>query len=264
MSKVESNNMAKTLSEYMAKRMKKSFVDYKQLMPLFKECLLTPRLPKRLMLIYGVGGSGKTTYLYMFENIAKDQGIPIAYVSGRGIGGIRSTVDILREWAIGLGKHNIILPIFDKTPKKYDSIRSRVELIEQENTLKVVDRNVLDGLKKDESRLFVDSTNILTKFFLVDLSKVARGTRVVLMLDDFETLSAERIWIASFARRINKNSLLIIAGRDLLDWNTEWNGWEKDTYIKELDWMSEEDARTYLRQVSIASDLKMEDAIINS
>jgi hypothetical protein len=86
------------------------------------------------------------------------------------------------------------------------------------------------------------------------------------MLDDLETLKSEHQWIANFARRLNKNSLLVVAGRDLPDWNTVWDEWKKNVYIQELDGMSEEDARTYLRlrQISTTTDPRMEETIISS
>jgi hypothetical protein len=171
--------MAKTLNEVLAERQSKIFVDYKQLVPLFKEWLLAPKLPKRLMLIYGVGGSGKTVYLFMLENVSREQNIPVGFVSGRGWDGILSAVDILRRWARGLDKQNVILPNFEKALLKYDAIRSRVERIEQLNTSQDFDRTLLEILKKDEIGLFVDPTNILTDKFLFDLSKVARETRIV-------------------------------------------------------------------------------------
>jgi hypothetical protein len=49
-----------------------TFVDYKKLIPLFSNWLDQPVFPKRLLVIQGLGGTGKTSYLNVFSKISQD------------------------------------------------------------------------------------------------------------------------------------------------------------------------------------------------
>jgi predicted AAA+ superfamily ATPase len=156
--------MKKTWREVTAERQEELFVDYKKLLPLFKKWLGEAKLPKKLLLIYGVGGSGKSSYLNMFEKITKGESIPVATMSR---GDARSSVDILRGWAKELSSQSISLPSFEKALKQHDAIKSKVDLATSENEDAASSDKVLRSLKKSELKLLLDPKKQLTKKLLL-------------------------------------------------------------------------------------------------
>lgn len=64
------------------KELQAYFTDVEYLRELFKRWIAAPELPKRLLVIHGVGGVGKSSLLRMFRLDARSVHIPIALASG--------------------------------------------------------------------------------------------------------------------------------------------------------------------------------------
>jgi hypothetical protein len=58
------------------------FTDMEYLRSMFKEYVSAEKLPKRLIVLHGVGGVGKSSLLRMFRLHCKREKIPVALVSG--------------------------------------------------------------------------------------------------------------------------------------------------------------------------------------
>ncbi|MGB9763675.1 MAG: hypothetical protein ACPLW7_06810, partial [Minisyncoccia bacterium] len=100
------------------------FTDVEHLRGVFKQWLAAPTLPKRLLVIHGVGGVGKSSLLRMFRLQCKSANVPVALASGDED---KSVLDVLTRWADDLKADGIALPTFGKTFEQYRAIQAKVE-----------------------------------------------------------------------------------------------------------------------------------------
>ncbi len=94
-------------------------------------------------------------------------------------------------------------------------------------------------LSKPEIDLFLDPSKKLTEDLIEDINQAAKKQRLVIMLDTFEQLSALDDWMREFAKRVSPSVLLVIAGREMLNWDLGWPGWLSQTEIYPLEPMNE-------------------------
>jgi hypothetical protein len=97
------------------------FTDVDYLRELFKRWLAAPALPRRMLVIHGVGGVGKSSLLRMFRLHCKGVGVPVALASGDEQ---KSALEVLTRWADDLKADGVRLPEFDKTFQQYRARRS--------------------------------------------------------------------------------------------------------------------------------------------
>jgi hypothetical protein len=279
------------------------FTDVEYLQIVFKEYITSPKLPKRLLVIHGVGGVGKSSLLRMLRLHGKSAHIPIALTSAEES---KSAVDVLSNWSSDLKAYDIALSNFQKILVHYKAIQAKVAdqaKKAQEARKKAAEKvgtavakaiigaaislipggqivNVLGGigvdalvdwlsgfLTKPDIDLLLDPTKALSKGFLEDIAKVARKRRLVLMLDTFEQMTALNDWVCSIAKQLDENILLVIAGRQMVDWDRQWEGWLAYTQVEELEPMTEEHMRMlahryYATMVGGQPDPKQTEAII--
>jgi tetratricopeptide (TPR) repeat protein len=112
------------------------FTDVENLRDLFKVYLAAPELPKRLLVIHGVGGIGKSSLLRMFRLHCKSVKTPVALASGDEA---KSAFAILGNWADDLKADDVNLPAFAKTRQHYRSILAKAEDKAQESHKKLGD-----------------------------------------------------------------------------------------------------------------------------
>lgn len=280
------------------------FTDVEHLRTLFANVVSSPELEKRLLIIHGVGGVGKSSLLRMFRFHCQDAKIPNALASGDDT---KSEADILSHWARDLKAHNVSLPNFDSTLKRYIVIQKKAEEQAQKaqdtkseiakKAGKAIGKTVVETvisyipgvgpivstlggigyealvdwlssfLTKSEIDLLLDPIKELSKNFLNDIAKVAQKRRLVLILDTFEQLTAQNDWVRDFAKQLHSNILLIIAGREMVNWDRKWEGWLAHAQVEELKIMTEDHMRTlvyryYATMVGGEPDTKQVDAII--
>ena len=87
------------------------------------------------------------------------------------------------------------------------------------------------------------------------------------MLDTFEQLETLDNWTCDFAQKINENILLVIAGREALNWDKYWDGWLAQADIFPLEPMKSDNVqilvnRYYATMVGGEPDHKQVDAIV--
>jgi tetratricopeptide (TPR) repeat protein len=100
------------------------FTDVEHLREAFRQLVSAPALPKRLLVLHGVGGAGKSSLLRMFRIYARRANIPIALASGDEV---KSVVDILSSWSDDLQATGVRLPTTTKTLARYRSVQTTVE-----------------------------------------------------------------------------------------------------------------------------------------
>lgn len=100
------------------------FTDVVHLRDVFKEAVATPTLDKRLLVIHGVGGVGKSSLLRMFRLHCKGMNVPIALASGDEA---KSAFDILVRWIDDLTADRMTFPAFSKTYQRYREIQAKVD-----------------------------------------------------------------------------------------------------------------------------------------
>lgn len=99
------------------------FTDVEHLRNLFKEYITSPKLLKRLIVIHGVGGVGKSSLLKIFRLQCKNESIPVALTSGDDA---KSVFDVITFWTDELKEDGIKFPLLNKTLESYRSVQAKV------------------------------------------------------------------------------------------------------------------------------------------
>jgi len=259
------------------------FTDVEHLCDLFQHLVSAPELPRRILVIHGIGGVGKSTLLRIFRLFCKRQGIPVGLV---GAEEIKSAVDVLANLAEDLIQDGVTLPKFSSTLQRYRAIQTEVERKAKEtegtaaklgktvakalvetaaSSIPVVGplAGVLGGLgaealvdwlrrflSKAEMDLYLDPVKPLTDDFLADIARTATQRRLVLMLDTYEQMEALDGWVRDWVRALHSNVLVVIAGRSFpgATWERIWLGWMAQAQVEELKPMTDDDLRTLVHR----------------
>lgn len=260
------------------KELQSYFTDVEHLREMFKQWLAASSLPKRLLIIHGVGGVGKSSLLRMFRLHCKSVNVPVALASGDEA---KSALDVLTRWADDLKADGIALPTFGKTFQQYRAIQAKVESEAAkmaEKLAKGATKTIIETaastipgigplvgklggmgaealvdwlrgfLTKPDVDLLLDPAKKLTDDFLADLTQAASKRRIVLLLDTYEQMTALEDWAREVAQRLSANMLFVIAGRALPNWGREWSGWMANAQVEELKPMSEDNMRELIRR----------------
>jgi tetratricopeptide (TPR) repeat protein len=97
---------------------------------------MTPPLQKRLFVIHGVGGVGKSSLLKMFRLHSKNVNVPVALASGDDS---KSALDVLTRWTEDLKADGVAFPAFGKTFEHYRAIQAKVDTEAQKSRGKMAD-----------------------------------------------------------------------------------------------------------------------------
>jgi len=100
------------------------FTDVEYLLDLFKASVAAPTLTKRLLVIHGVGGVGKSSLLRMFRLHCKSVKVPVALASGDEQ---KSALDVVARWTDDLTAGGVALPAFGKAFEHYRAIQAKVD-----------------------------------------------------------------------------------------------------------------------------------------
>ncbi len=262
------------------------FTNMEHLRNMFKDFVSAEKLPKRLMVLHGVGGVGKSSLLHMFRLHCENKKIPVALSSGDDA---KSIMDIIARWTDDLEKDNIKLKKIRKTLNQYNKINAKVQkkgagskffskfaesaggaisgavvgsFVPGVGTIiGGVAGSVAGGMGADalsdwlrgflsrtDADLWLDPTERFTTDFLEDIAKIDEDKRIVLLLDTFEKMHVLEEWVCDIAQNINTNVLIVIAGRTLPEWSNLWPGWMMNAQVEELRPMSEEHMRQLIHR----------------
>lgn len=258
------------------------FTDAEHLLNLFRKWVVQPVLPKRLLIIHGIGGVGKTSLLRMFRLHCKSARIPVALISGEEV---QTVSEILHGWTTDLKADGIRLKTFSKIFKRYRAIQAQIderlqkkqaeertaEALAQSAAKTLLEAagstipgvgpavsklgsvgiellwNWLRGfLSNPDVELFLNPAEKLTTAFVSDIAHIASQNRIVIMLDTYEQLSALDYWLCDLVQRLHPNVFLVIAGRTMPNWDHQWAEWLTQSHIEELKPMTEENVRTLI------------------
>lgn len=100
------------------------FTDMEHLRDAFKDYVAATTLSKRLFVIHGVGGSGKSSLLRMFRIHCKSEKIPVALASGDDA---KSTFDVITRWMEDLKADGVKFSSLNETLKSYRAVQAKVE-----------------------------------------------------------------------------------------------------------------------------------------
>lgn len=255
------------------------FTGAKPLRALFEQLVQAPALSKRLLILYGIGGVGKSSLLQMFRLFCTDHHIPVALALRNGA---KSQKEILHRWASDLDAGGLTLPCYTATLDRYYSLRARVVELERskgrsttETTSILLHADPLSALSGDggtealigrlqrflhkpDIDLLLNPVYGLTTAFLTDLAQVAERRRLVLMLDTFEQLTAFEAWLATVVQRLPAHVLMVIAGRKVPNWS--WRGWRAQAEVHEVKELADEEVQTLIRRYAKLSYGEQPDA----
>lgn len=260
--------------------LEKFYTDSEHARQVFEHLATSTNLPKRILVIHGLGGVGKSTLLKMYVLACRKHHIPAALVASEEA---PSPVDVLAEWEADLNHDSIPLLTFQKTLNHYRVIQAKVEAETKKGhqtasqvagTMgKTVAKTAismaasaipvfgpfvgaiggegveafLDWLRsfltKPDMDLYLDPAKRLDSDFLNDLSHAAARQRVVLMTDTYEQMTALDDWMREMARKLPKNVLLVLAGRNVPAWDRSWQEWMGKANVVELKEMTPDDIR---------------------
>lgn len=99
------------------------FTDMEYLRGMFKEYVVSPSLLKRIIVIHGVGGAGKSSLLRMFRIHCKSEKIPVALASGDDA---KSVFDVITRWMDDLKVDGVKFSSLSKTMETYRAIKAKV------------------------------------------------------------------------------------------------------------------------------------------
>lgn len=255
------------------------FTNVEYLRGAFGEWIVASTLTRRILVIHGVGGVGKSTLLRMFRLQCRNVGIPVALASSDQQ---KSVLEILVRWAGELKDDGITLERFGNTYKRYRTTLSKVDkeasgLAEKLTTGSaktlvetaastipglgplvaklggigaeaLTDWLFSNGFKKSDVDLLLDPVGKMTSDFLADISHVAAKRRIVLLIDAFEQMTVHDEWVRVIAQQLHENVLLVISGRTLPAWDRTWSTWLTVTHIEELRPMNEETMRDLIQR----------------
>lgn len=100
------------------------FTDVEHLRGMFKEYVAASVLPKRMIVIHGVGGVGKSSLLRMFRLHCKSEKIPVALISGDDA---KSAFDVITRWMDDLKADGVKFSSLSKTIETYRAIQAKVD-----------------------------------------------------------------------------------------------------------------------------------------
>jgi len=259
------------------------FTDVEHLRNLFLNLATAASPARRILVIHGVGGVGKTTLLRMSRLACKRLKVPVALV---GAEEVRGAVDMLAHLAGDLAQSGVSLPRFSADFERHQSIQAKVEqkakrpegkaaklgkatvkgLAEAAaSTIPVIGplgsafggmgaEALFDWLRgflsKPEIDFYLDPIEPLTDDFLTDVAKAATRQRLVLMLDTYEQMLALDEWVREWVKALHRNVLVVIAGRSLpwSAWERAWPGWMAQAQVEELQPMTEDDLSALVRR----------------
>ena len=119
----EGNMPFKTNGKKKDEDLRKYFTNVEYLQDLFKSLVSEPHIEKRLLVIHGVGGVGKTSLLRMFRLYCQDNDVPAAYTSGEEV---HSFSELLTGWSEDFERNKTKFPNTLKKIEKQRKIHSDI------------------------------------------------------------------------------------------------------------------------------------------
>jgi ATP/maltotriose-dependent transcriptional regulator MalT len=271
-------------SESADEDLERFFTDAEEARNLFDSLLSADRMPRRILIVHGEGAVGKSSLLKMYRLACRRRKVPVALVGGEDA---PSAVDLLDAWSADLGADRVELATLRSSIAHYRELQAKVQTevsragaleadaadqltkLGARATMAAVGAipgmgpiaaaagpeaveailNVIRAkLSKADFDFFTDPTSRLTDDFLLDVDHAAERQRLALMLDTFEQVTALGDWLCELVQALPENLLVVIAGKQIPEWDRDWPGWVARREAIELTEMSDEHVETLVRQ----------------
>lgn len=231
-----------------------------------------------ILVIYGIGGIGKSELLKQFQRVAAEIGTAVAKIEPQAQAGIFDFLLAVYEqlkgqvrftrFEEGLDRHRKVeakllghasasdsaLKMFAKgthtTLKLVPGVNVFAEVISPEQVEAAVDA-VYAAVGRKEGEFWLRPEEEMTDRLLDDLNQYCSLTRLVLMVDTYELMGVFDDWVRDrlFAN-LGDHGMLVVAGRHRL----EGKGWQEYADLMrqvELSPLSESEVQSYLQKKGV-------------
>jgi hypothetical protein len=270
--------------------LEKVFTNAREVHQIFEEIINNTNFKKRLIVIHGVGTVGKSIALRMGRLLCRRNDISAVLVDAKDVSSVVEPTElkILKLWAEALKADGIRMNTFDVTRGRYFRLKGTVQTQSKQDvqvsTIVSEATKLIPGIgpvlspvtgpsaeilkgwlyskfSRDDVDLLLEPTQQVTTSFIKDLSSaVSIGKRIVLLLDTYEKLTALNGWLCNLTLRLPQNVPLVIAGRELPDWEREWTGYWIDAHFIGLREMTSTDIRDLIiKSYGMATNGKIAD-----
>jgi tetratricopeptide (TPR) repeat protein len=255
-----------TLQAKRDRRKHRRFVGRQNEIERFRDLVRDESLANNVLMIWGVGGVGKSTILRKFADIAREGEVPWALAT---LESVRSASEIMYAWREDFSEEEF--KSFDQELLRIAQIESKIRQAAgslANGTFRAIEAAGPIGafavgalgeermkswlgtiLTKPEMDSYLSSQKNLTRRFAEGLNALAAKTRLVLFLDTYEAASSSIDgWLRQLLEsEISVNVLFVVAGRDRLeDMSLEWSEWMTIVEEVELKEFSSPEAEKYL------------------
>lgn len=224
------------------------FTDREDIQDYFIETLESPQITKRILVIHGIGGIGKSSLLGIFQRYCQEHKLPVGIVSSDSV---HTAIDILLGWNNDLTA-SVELQSFQEAYQTYWQIQTALserlqstggENARIESRVSIMGNSGQDSwlhtfLSPGQAQWFLNSTALLTNAFLSDIKRITANHRIVLMIDTYEQIQNLDDWLCDVVRQLPGNALIVIAGREVADWHKRWPGWLAHARLYALESLS--------------------------
>jgi tetratricopeptide (TPR) repeat protein len=252
------------------------FTNVSDIRKYFENSVDAPTLDKKILLIEGKTGIGKTALSDVFYFYCFDKKIPVGLAT-LGEPEIKSLIDLFYLWSVDLESSGHKLSKFTNTYNNYQKLKKKGDGILDKKTqpdispylfsaIKTVvtptPNNIVDFAEKgydiiykklkehnytnDDVSFYLDPFPRLCKDFYNDIEELQNKYRIVLIIDAYDSkyLSSDiENKINKIAQYfINKNIYLVIIGQDKPKWDS-WVGWMRYASIMCLEKFDYDDMR---------------------
>lgn len=244
------------------------------------------RFSKKIIVIHGVGAVGKSTALRMSRLKCRREGISAVLVDTIKISSVTGSTEItlLEEWVRLLVADGLNFKKFNSTKKRYikiknnitnNSLSSDVNKIVSEITKQIPNFGTImspisgksaeifinwlrNNLSTADFDFYINPVREFTNSFLKDIETL--GNPIVLMLDTYEKAVSLDNWLSKLTANLSNNAVLIIAGREIPDFERTWPGYLLIADFVHLKEMTSDDIRELINKAySLRHDDKMPD-----
>lgn len=270
----------------LARLRKRLFTGRADELTLFSSLLpLNRQTQADILVIYGIGGIGKSVLLGEYRRICNNSDIPVAFIDGQAH---HSIFSLLLEMETQLSDTTqlqnstpINFPEFNKGLKRYWGIQRKLvrrtdipqkiakilvqtaktvpvagtvaEVVGEDNIQLAIDL-IYSTVGRIDGDFFLQPEEELTASLVGDLNEYAVDRRVVVMFDTYEVMTALDGWVRdSFFANLSEYALLVIAGRNKLE-GKDWSEYFPLMIQQELGSLSIKEAQEYLYKRGVVSD----------
>jgi len=251
------------------------FTNVNYLMDRLKKLVVAPQLGKRLFVIQGEGGAGKSAALLMLGRLCAERDVAFAQVASDAVV-VPSMIEVLRGLEDSLKAVEVELPDFRWLLGQYDEVQDKIPWEQRQQERKDLGRVGIDatlpwagptagvvakmagGLaepiansrQKCDPGIIHQPEETLTAAFARNVNAAAEHRRLVLAVDVYERILALDQSVCGLVHDLGPNVLVVIAGRATPGevWERCWPGWLTVSQVVTMKPLSDENVALVIRK----------------